>query len=43
MDGIECGIVELPRVPVADNITGAEVPRFLNLREDVRRKMSKRG
>ena len=42
MDGIECGIVKLPRVPVADN-TGAEDPRFLNLREDFRRKMSKRG
>ena len=26
MDAIECGIVKLPRVPVADNIPGAEVP-----------------
>jgi hypothetical protein len=24
MDAIECGIVKLPRVPVADNIPGAE-------------------
>jgi type III restriction enzyme len=26
MDAIECGIVKLPRVPVADNIPGAECP-----------------
>src|SRR5690242_16151719 len=31
MDAIECGIVKLPRVPVADNIPGAEVPIFRNL------------
>ena len=32
MDAIECGIVKLPRVPVADNIPGgddAEVPQSL--------------
>ena len=28
MDAIECGIVKLPRVPVADNIPGADVPIF---------------
>ena len=28
MDAIECGIVKLPRVPVADNIPGAEMPMF---------------
>jgi len=28
MDAIECGIVKLPRVPVADNIPGGEMPRF---------------
>ncbi len=28
MDAIECGIVKLPRVPVADNIPGAEMPVF---------------
>jgi len=28
MDAIECGIVKLPRVPVADNIPGEEMPRF---------------
>ena len=27
MDSIECGIVKLPRVPVADNIPGGEMPR----------------
>jgi type III restriction enzyme len=26
MDAIECGIVKLPRVPVADNIPGDEMP-----------------
>ena len=28
MDAIECGIVKLPRVPVADNIPGEEMPVF---------------
>ncbi|HEX7122139.1 MAG TPA: DEAD/DEAH box helicase family protein, partial [Gemmatimonadaceae bacterium] len=28
MDAIECGIVKLPRVPVAENIPGNEVPVF---------------
>jgi type III restriction enzyme len=31
MDAIECGIVKLPRVPVADNIPGGDVPMFRNL------------
>ncbi len=31
MDAIECGIVKLPRVPVADNIPGGDMPRFRNL------------
>ena len=43
MDAIECGIVKLPRVPVADNITGADVPKFRNLWEHIRPKMPKRG
>jgi type III restriction enzyme len=43
MDAIECGIVKLPRVPVADNIPGAEVPIFRNLWEHIRRKMPKKG
>ena len=28
IDAIECGIVKLPRVPVADNIPGADVPNL---------------
>ena len=43
MDAIECGIVKLPRVPVADNIPGADVPIFRNLWEHIRRKMPKKG
>jgi len=31
LDAIECGIVKLPRVPVADNIPQAETPRYRNL------------
>ena len=36
MDAIECGIVKLPRVPVADNIPGEEMPVFRNLWEHIR-------
>ncbi len=43
MDAIECGIVKLPRVPVADNIPGDEMPKFRNLWENIRAKMPKRG
>lgn len=43
MDAIECGIVKLPRVPVADNIPGAEMPKFRNLWEHIRTKMPKKG
>ncbi len=43
MDAIECGIVKLPRVPVADNIPGAEVPVFRDLWEHIRREMPKKG
>jgi type III restriction enzyme len=43
MDAIECGIVKLPRVPVADNIPGAEMPMFRNLWEHIRTKMPKKG
>lgn len=43
MDAIECGIVKLPRVPVADNIPGAEMPMFRNLWEHIRKKMPKKG
>lgn len=43
MDAIECGIVKLPRVPVADNIPGNEMPMFRNLWEHIRNKMPKKG
>jgi type III restriction enzyme len=43
MDAIECGIVKLPRVPVADNIPGADMPMFRNLWEHIRKKMPKKG
>jgi type III restriction enzyme len=43
MDAIECGIVKLPRVPVADNIPGSEMPMFRNLWEHIRGKMPKKG
>ena len=34
MDAIECGIVKLPRVPIAENIPGREMPMFRNLWEN---------
>jgi type III restriction enzyme len=43
MDAIESGIVKLPRVPVADNIPGAEMPKFRNLWEHIGKKMPKKG
>ena len=43
MDAIECGIVKLPRVPVADNIPGAEMPIYRNLWENIRADMPKKG
>jgi type III restriction enzyme len=43
MDAIECGIVKLPRVPVADNISGEEMPKFRNLWEHIRKRMPKKG
>jgi len=43
MDAIECGIVKLPRVPVADNIPGGDTPIFRNLWEHIRTKMPKKG
>ncbi|MBU2624549.1 MAG: DEAD/DEAH box helicase family protein [candidate division Zixibacteria bacterium] len=43
MDAIECGIVKLPRVPVADNIPGEEMPKFRKLWEHVGKKMPKKG
>ena len=43
MDAIECGIVKLPRVPVADNVPGGEMPKFRNLWEHISKKMPKKG
>ncbi len=43
MDAIECGIVKLPRVPVADNIPGGDMPKFRNLWTHIRAKMPKKG
>ena len=43
MDAIECGIVKLPRVPVADNIPGGDMPKFRNLWQHIRTKMPKKG
>ena len=44
MDAIECGIVKLPRVPVAENITGdGELPMYRNLWEHIRKDMPKKG
>ena len=43
MDAIECGIVKLPRVPVADNIPGGEMPMFRNIWEHIRKDMPKKG
>ena len=43
MDAIECGIVKLPRVPVSDNIPGADTPKFRNLWEHIRKRMPKKG
>ena len=43
MDAIECGIVKLPRVPVADNIPGGDTPKFRNLWEHIRARMPRKG
>lgn len=43
MDAIECGIVKLPRVPVADNVPGGDTPRFRNLWEHIGKSLPKKG
>ncbi len=43
MDAIECGIVKLPRVPVADNIPTGEVPKFRELWKHIAKNMPKKG
>ena len=42
-DAIESGIVKLPRVPVADNIPGGDMPRFRNLWNHIGKKMPRKG
>lgn len=43
MDAIECGIVKLPRVPVADNIPGAEMPIYRELWKHIGKRCLKRA
>ena len=43
MDAIECGIVKLPRVPVADNVPGEDMPIYRNLWQHIGKKMPKKG
>jgi type III restriction enzyme len=43
MDAIECGIVKLPRVPVAENIPRDEMPMFRNLWANISKDMPKKG
>jgi type III restriction enzyme len=43
MDAIESGIVKLPRVPVADNVPGSEMPKFRDLWKHVGKDLSKKG
>jgi type III restriction enzyme len=43
MDAIECGIVTLPRVPVADNISSGDMPIYRDLWANIRSDMPKAG
>src|SRR5215471_15942722 len=43
MDAIECGIVKLPRVPVAENIPGNDMPMYRDLWKHIGPKMPKAG
>ena len=43
MDAIECGIVKLPRVPVADNIPNEDMPMYRNLWEHIGSEMPQAG
>ncbi|QPM91426.1 BPTD_3080 family restriction endonuclease [Pseudooceanicola algae] len=43
MDAIECGIVKLPRVPVADNLPSGEVPLYRDLWKEIGKKMPKKA
>ena len=43
MDAIECGIVKLPRVPVADNVPSGEMPKFRELWAHIGKRMPSAG
>jgi len=43
MDAIECGIVKLPRIPVADNSVTGEAPIYRELWEHIGKRMPKKG
>jgi len=43
MDAIECGIVKLPRVPVADNIPSAAMPIYRDLWQHIGKQMPKKA
>lgn len=43
MDAIECGIVKLPRIPIADNSVTGDTPIYRNLWDHIGKKMPKAG
>ena len=43
MDAIECGIVKLPRVPVADNLASGNEPLYRNLWPTIRDRMPRKA
>jgi type III restriction enzyme len=43
MDAIECGIVKLPRIPVADNSVTGEAPIYRELWQHIGKRMPKKG
>jgi type III restriction enzyme len=43
MDAIECGIVKLPRVPVADNLPTGDMPIYRNLWDHIGKRMPRKG
>lgn len=43
MDAIECGIVKLPRIPVADNSVSSGEPIYRELWEHIGKRMPKKG
>ena len=43
LDAVECGIVKLPRVPVADNVPGGDMPRYRELWKHIGPHIPKKG